>query len=187
MAKIKKLSTADQFVERLAIRMRDTLIRTSEVQDVIEPSQKLVNQSTLTIAQLASGLEKLASIAKGVERDLGAVSGHMAELSMEQLIDQMAIDLTVMANFMALAPYEAKFVGQLLDAVDKPILIDAFRGNSEETRRKIIEALMVFVSLEFSLVYQMLEIVDTSILLDALREGSEETRQKLRLALEKLA
>src|SRR3972149_8766781 len=143
MARIKKLTTADQFVERLAMRMRETLIRTSEIQDVIEPSQKLVNQSTLTIAQLASGLEKLAGIAKGVERDLGAVSGHMAELSMEQLIDQMANDVTIMLNFMALAPYEAKFVGQLLEAVDKPILIDALRGNSDEIRRKIIEALRV--------------------------------------------
>ena len=135
--KTKKLSSSDQFVIRLAERMRGTLIRTSQVQDVVEPSVKLVNQSTLTIAQIASGLEKLAAIAKGVERDLGAVSGHLGELDMEQLIDAMANDVTLMLNLMEVVPYEADFVLGLLEAVDMPVLLDALQRASSETKEKM--------------------------------------------------
>jgi len=117
--------------------MRGTLIQTASAQDTLEPSAKVVAKSTGDIASIASGLEKLAEIARGTERDLSAVSGHLAELDMQSLVDRMAVDLTRMLNFKEIARYDAGLIKDLLVAADRPILFDALRQGEPDLVEKL--------------------------------------------------
>ena len=133
----KKLKLDEQFLSSLANRLRLRSKQVSQAQDVIEPSQKLVNASTLTIAQLASGLEKMAQIARGVEYDLVAVSGHMAELSMEQIIEAMTDDVILAHNLIEVLPFEVNFMLAIIEASPEVILSDALQQGTPETKEKM--------------------------------------------------